>query len=112
MTGDNLVDAIQLVDDKVDGLALRISKIEATSGKIVLSPALAALMWGIALAVAGAACSTAVAAYQASEAVNEVRVLAVELHQHTAMPWHEAAGHRYDELDRRMDRIENRQVEK
>ncbi len=101
------MEAIQVQTERLDGVSDRVTRLEATSGKLVLGPAMLALLWAIVVAVIAAAGSTAVAAYQASEATQAVRVLTDQVNAHAALPWHAADGHREDEIDKRLDRVEH-----
>ncbi len=84
----------------------RIVALETMQGRVVLSPQLLALVWVIALAVMGAAASSAVSAYQVNTMVETVEKLALRMERHIRTPYHEGARYETNDLLRRMSRVD------
>lgn len=74
---------------EVDG---RVSVLEATSGKIALTPGVLMLVWVIAVAVVGAAGAAAVTAFQTHELAQQARDLTKELRDHEKQEFHDKGG--------------------
>lgn len=94
--------------EEVNRVSNRLSAIEAVQGKITLSPSLWAFLLAFLLAVMGTAGASAVSAYQAKEAVAEVKALANKVEEHMRQPWTPAAGYRMDRMDGQIKDIEGR----
>ena len=94
--------------EEVSRVGARLAAIEATQGEIVLTGSTLALVWAIAIATCGAAGASLVTAYQANEALLEVRDLRRDVKDHVALPYHQGTKIQLDNLQRQMD---NRRVE-
>jgi hypothetical protein len=91
---------------EVDDLRERVAALEAVQGRIVLSPQLLALLWGIALAVVAAASSAAVSAYQVRSLVASVDRTAARQDAHERKAIHPGARYEINDVLRRVSRLD------
>lgn len=96
------------LEAEVIRLRERVVVLEASAGKVALTPPALALVWAVALGVVGGATASAVSAYQVREVASRMEHVQAALEAHVSAPGHPVALERTANLDRRVGKLEEK----
>jgi hypothetical protein len=96
------------VEERLGAIEDELLIIKAQRGRIMLPPSIIVVVWGILVAAISCVIFIVRLDTRVTDLTTAIARTQSALEHHTDLPWHAAAGEKYNALDKELQRVEER----